>query len=340
MSGRKTYRKIITSPEIIAQINPKNTMLMEKFLKNFATRRSPKSVVVYRSNLKMFFCYCVTELDNKFYIDLKKYDLMEFFDYCVTELKWHSNRFHEMHSCLSSFSTWIENYYDDQYPMFRNLLPKIEKPDRTTVREKSVFTKVELDELLSWLIEEGRIFEQCLLTMMIASGARISEMERFKVSMIDENNLAFDNLFIETTEEMRVKGRGVDGKKIVRYLLKDVFLPYYKKWLPIREQIMKENGQEHDYVFVTKTGEPATEATFRSCFNKWNQVLNKHFYPHSMRHYWTSMLDKAGVDKELIQYMQDWSSDSMVTLYNDNTLKDKKWKCLDKLKEGLQNNSI
>jgi hypothetical protein len=52
------------------------------------------------------------------------------------------------------------------------------------------------------------------------------------------------------------------------------------------------------------------------------------------------MLDKAGVDKELIQYMQDWSSDSMVNLYNDNTLKDKKWKCFDKLKEGLQNNSI
>jgi site-specific recombinase XerD len=313
---------------------------MEKFLKNFATRRSPKSVVVYRSNLKMFFCYCVTELDNKFFIDLKKYDLMEFFDYCVTELKWHSNRFHEMHSCLSSFSTWIENYYDEQYPMFRNLLPKIEKPDRNAVREKSIFTKAELDGLLEWLIAEDKVFEQCLLTMMIASGARISEMERFKVSMIDENNLAFDDLFIETTEEMRVKGRGVDGKKIVRYLLKDVFLPYYKKWLPVREQIMKENGKEHDYVFVTKNGDPATETTFRSCFNQWNKYLNKHFYPHSMRHYWTSMLDKAGVDKELIQYMQDWSSDSMVNLYNDNTLKDKKWKCLDKLKEGLQNNSI
>ena len=32
--GRETYRKIITSPELIEQINPENVKLMERFLKN------------------------------------------------------------------------------------------------------------------------------------------------------------------------------------------------------------------------------------------------------------------------------------------------------------------
>ena len=50
-NGRETYRKIITSPELTAQINPKNMQFVERFLKNFATKRSPKSVTVYRSNL-------------------------------------------------------------------------------------------------------------------------------------------------------------------------------------------------------------------------------------------------------------------------------------------------
>ena len=46
-TGRKTFRKVITSPELTAQINPKNTQLMERFLKNFSTKHSPKSVVSF-----------------------------------------------------------------------------------------------------------------------------------------------------------------------------------------------------------------------------------------------------------------------------------------------------
>ena len=125
--GRKTFRKIITSESLIEQINPNNKKLIERFLKNFATKRSPKSVTVYRSNLHMFFCWNVENNDNIFFIDFNKYMLLDFFDYCCTELKWSSSRYSQMHSCLSSFSTFIEDIYDEQYPNFRNLLPKIEK---------------------------------------------------------------------------------------------------------------------------------------------------------------------------------------------------------------------
>lgn len=337
--GRETYRKVITSPELTAQINPKNIQLMERFLKNFATKRSPKSVVSYRSNLTIFLTWNLTENENKFFVDIKKFELMDFFDYCVTELKWNSNRYAQMHSCLSSFSTWIENVYDEKYPSFRNLLPKIEKPAKEAVRKKSVFTKDELDKLLDWLGEQGRVNEQCLLATMMASGARVSELGRFTTTMIDENNTAFEGLFLETTEEMQVKGRGVNGKKIVRYIIKDIFLPYYKKWLPIREQIMKDNGKDHDYIFITQYGEPASVPTFRGWMEKWDTVLDKHLYAHSMRHFWTTYLLGVGLEKELVQEMQDWSSDTLVSLYNDATAKDRKWKGLEKLKAALEQDS-
>ena len=55
--GRETFRKVITSPELIAQINPKNQQLADRFLKNFATKRSPNSVISYRSNLNIFMCW-------------------------------------------------------------------------------------------------------------------------------------------------------------------------------------------------------------------------------------------------------------------------------------------
>ena len=338
--GRKTFRKIITSPELIEQINPKNVQLVDRFLKNFATKRSPNSVVSYKSNLNIFFCYNVLYNENKFFVELKKYDLMDFFDYCCTELKWSSNRYAQMHSTLSSFSTWIENIYDEKYPTFRNLLPKIEKLPKENVRKKSVFKKDELDSLMDWLGEQDRINEQCLLALIMSSGSRASELVRFTTDMIDEEHTAFDGLFLETTEDIRVKGRGVNGKFIPRYLIKDIFLPYYKKWLPVRNEIMNKANKEHNYIFIKTDGEPAQVSTIRSWMEKWDNVLDKHWYPHAGRHFWCSYLLSIGLEKQLVQELQAWSSDTLVDIYNDNTAKDMQWKGLDKLRAVLEQESI
>ena len=157
MSGRETYRRIITSKENTEKINKDNITLMDRFLKNLSTKRSPKTVENYKSNLIIFFTWNLLENENIFFIDVKKYMLMDFFDYCVTELKWGSNRYAQMHSCISSFSNWIENIYDDRYPNFRNLVKKIEKLPKETVRKKSIFKKEELDSLMKWLDEKGVI---------------------------------------------------------------------------------------------------------------------------------------------------------------------------------------
>lgn len=338
--GRETFRKVITSPELIAQINPKNQQLADRFLKNFATKRSPNSVISYRSNLNIFMCWNILWNENKFFVDIKKYELMDFFDFCVTELKWGSNRYAQMHSCLSSFSTWIENIYDEKYPTFRNLLPKIEKLPKEAVRKKSVFKKEELDKLMDWLGEQGKVNEQCLLALIMSSGSRASELLRFTTDMIDENHTAFEGLFLETTEDVRVKGRGVNGKYIPRYLIKDIFLPYYKQWLPVREQIMKETGKDHNFIFIRPDGEPALISTIRSWMEKWDDVFDKHWYPHAGRHFWTTYLLSIGLEKELIQELQKWSSDALVDIYNDATAKDRKWKNLDKLKAALEEESF
>lgn len=338
--GRETFRKVITSPELIAQINPKNQQLADRFLKNFATKRSPNSVISYRSNLNIFMCWNILWNENKFFVDIKKYELMDFFDFCVTELKWGSNRYAQMHSCLSSFSTWIENIYDEKYPTFRNLLPKIEKLPKEAVRKKSVFKKEELDKLMDWLGEQSKVNEQCLLALIMSSGSRASELLRFTTDMIDENHTAFEGLFLETTEDVRVKGRGVNGKYIPRYLIKDIFLPYYKQWLPVREQIMKETGKDHNFIFIRPDGEPALISTIRSWMEKWDDVLDKHWYPHAGRHFWTTYLLSIGLEKELIQELQKWSSDALVDIYNDATAKDRKWKNLDKLKAALEEESF
>lgn len=336
---RKTFRKVITNPELIEQINPENKKLMERFLKNFATKRSPNSVVSYRSNLNIFMCWNILENDNCFFIDIKKRELLDFFDYCVTELKWSPNRYAQMHSCLSSFSAWIENFYDEDYPSFRNLLPKIEKPVKENVREKTVLQKEDIDKLIKYFEDNGMAQDACLLSLAISCGARVSELARFTTDLIDEENTVFDGLFLETTKEIQTKGRGVNGKALRKYILKDMFLPNYHKWLEIRKEIMDEADQEHDYIFVTKDGKPANSDRLRDWMSNWSEIVGQPCYPHNFRHYHISFLKKLEIEDDFIVYLTGWSEStghSMVTIYNDLTAKDRKWKNLDRLKAALE----
>lgn len=342
MAGRKTFRKVITSDELISQINKENVKLMERFLKNFATKRSPKSVTVYRSNLNIFFCWCVENLENKPFIKLKRLDFLDFFDYALVELKWSPARFSQMASCLSSFSDWIETYYGDieGYENFRNLVKKIEKPAKEAVREKTVLSEEDMDKLFNVLKESNRIQEQCLLALAISCGARVSELARFTTDIIDEENTVFDGLFLKTTNKIISKGRGTGGKLIYKYILKDMFLPYYKEWLPIREQIMKETGQDHNYLFVTKDGKPANADRLRDWIGTWSDIVGQPMFPHALRHYNVSMYKRLNLDDNLIVYLTGWAEGTghtMISIYNDNDIADEDFDCLNNLKEFLNN---
>ena len=343
MAGRETYRKVITSEELIAQINPENIKLIERFLKNFATKRSPKSVVVYRSNLNIFFVWNLLENSNKPFAEIKKLEILDFFDYALSELRWSPNRFHQCHSSLSSFSNWIETYYDevDGYKNFRNIVKMIEKPSKEAVREKTVLKEKDIDKIFILLEEENRIQEQCLLALAISCGARVSELAQFTTSLIDEENTVFDGLFLETTDKIRTKGAGVTGKMLKKYILKDMFLPYYHKWLVEREEILKETGQNHDFVFITKDGNPANADRLRDWIGTWGDIIEQTVYPHSLRHYQISLLKRLEIDDDLIVYLTGWAEGTghtMISIYNDNELRDTKFVCLDNLKNFLNNN--
>lgn len=343
--GRETYRKIITSDDLIERINPENKKLMERFLKNFATKRSPNSVVSYRSNLNIFFVWCLLECDNKPFIKLRKLEILDFFDYALSELRWSPNRFHQFHSCLSSFSNWIENYMDDVegYENFRNIVKKIEKPPKEAVREKTVLQKEDIDKIFLTLEDSRKTQEQCLLALAISCGARVSELARFTISLIDEENTVFDGLFLETTEKIRTKGSGTLGKRIKKYILKDTFIPYYHKWLIERENIMKETGQDHDFLFITKDGNPANADRLRDWIGTWGDIIGQPSYPHLYRHRNITALRELEIEDDLIVYLTGWAEGTghtMIAIYDDTELKNKQFKSLDKLKTALKENKI
>lgn len=347
MLARKTYKKVITSDELIGQINPVNVKLINRFLKNFNTKRSDASVRVYKSNFNIFFCWNVVYNDNISFIDIKKSQLLDFFDFAVSELKWSPNRYAQMWSSLSSLSNFIENILDDEYPNFRNIVKKIEKLPKNMVREKTVLTEEQINNLMKWLESKELYQEACLLALAISSGARISELFRFDIDILDENNLAFDDLFLETKREIKTKGAGKQGAMKYKYIIKDIFIPRYNNWLKEREKILQEKGLQHNSLFIKRDGTPAGAETARSWMRKWENYLTNeepsnvehkevHFYPHCLRHYIVTHLSRIGLESDFIIAVMGWKSADMYAIYNDMTAKEKNWKTLGKLKESLK----
>jgi integrase len=337
--SRKTFRLVIVTPELLEKVNPKNLELGKKFLKEKNTRSSDGTIKGYESDLNIFWCYNLENNDNKFFVDIRKIEFADFFSYCMSELKWSSARFGRMRSCLSSFSQFIEKFYDDSFPMFKNVILKsIESIPKNPVREKTILSEEQVDGLMKYLsVELNEPQEACLLALAIGSGARISELLRFTTDIIDENNTAFEGLFIETLKPVKTKGRSKMGKMLYKYIIKDAFLPYYKTWLAEREKILNKNNKQHNYLFIKKDGSPAELGTIRSWQEKWETFLGVPFYAHCLRHYLVTRLARLGMNQDLIVELMGWSSSEMFKVYSDLTAKDREWKELEKLKGILAN---
>ena len=84
--ARKTFKKITTSPELIEKICNDNKKLMKLFLQDKNRKCSDATIKGYTSDLNIFFCWVVDNADNKFYPNIKKYEISNFFTFCIDEL--------------------------------------------------------------------------------------------------------------------------------------------------------------------------------------------------------------------------------------------------------------
>lgn len=340
---RSIYRNQITDEKHWKKVNKNNVQLMERFLKNKNNICSDLTVKGYESDCKIFFTWNYLYNNNKNFYEIKKIEFSDYFSFGTEELKWSPNRYSRMRSCLSSLSDFVERFYgeEQEYKNFRNIINKvIDKVQKAPKHEKTVLSEEQVNNLLNYLSKTlNKPQEACLLALAIGCGARVSELLRINISLIDENNLAFDDLFIETSKEIKTKGHGKAGKPLYKYIIKDVFVPYYHVWLEERKKIMKKNNKEHDFLFIKSNGEPAKVSTIRSWITKWEEFLQTPFYPHCLRHYIVTYLSRLGLSSDFIISIMGWSSAEMYKTYCDLTAKEKKWKDLGKLKNALDNNT-
>ena len=320
--GRGTVYNNITSPELVKQISQENKDLMNDFLEYLQSiDRAATTIKVYRNNLEIFFVWNLQNNNNKSFVDLSKREIAKFQNYALNTLGWGSARMKNVKSALSSLSTYIEDILDDEYEDFRPIINKIKNPVSEPKREKTVLKDEEVDELLHTLVENKKYQMACAVALAAMSGARKSELLRFKVSYFDDENIMEGTGLYKTPEKIKTKGRG-KGKMLNKYTLKD-FKYYLDLWLEER----KKKGIESEWIFVGKDGEQMKKSNLDSYANTISNMIGKPFYFHCMRHYLCTKLSKLNIPDAVIVEYYGWGGANgggleMKSLYDDTEASD------------------
>ena len=317
---RKTQQNKITTPELLAQINPENKTLVDDYLSYLkAIQRSDTTIAAYKNDLDIWMCWNVQHNNNKHFCDLSRRNVIAFQDWLLNTNKNSSARVRRLKSSLSALGNYIESMLDDEYPKYRNMIHKVPSPTNEHVREKTVFSLEQLTELMQELVERGQAQKACAVALAMYSGARKSELVRFKHEYFVDSNILYGALY-KTPEKIKTKGRGVNGKLLYKYVLSTEFKPYFDNWMKQRDEL----GINSDWLFVAKSQDGSyaqlDSDTLNSWANSFTQMLGIDFYWHSLRHFFTTFLStKMNIPDNVIKDIVGWSDVKLVDLYRDTS---------------------
>lgn len=318
--SRSTVYNNIVDDEVFKNVNKDNKELMEDFLDYLVSiDRSKTTIAQYRNDLKIFFCWNYANNDNKNFTELTKREFAKFQKHALTEWQWSSNRLAREKSTLSSLSNYIENILDDEIENYKPVVRKVESPIKQPVREKTVISDVEVQNILDTLVADKKYREACAFALAAFGGARKSELLRYKVSYFDDENIMSDAALYKTPEKIKTKGRGSKGKELIKYTLMD-FKKYLDLWMNERKEF---NTPDNEYIFCDlSTGKTSTISIFETMSEDITEILGRPFYFHALRHQLCSRLFRLGLPSDVIQEYFGWNSAEMLNIYNDNEASD------------------
>lgn len=311
---RKTKMNSITSPELWAQVNPDNKQLLADFMDYLrSVQRSETTIHGYENDIQIAWVWCLLHNNNTFFVDWTKRNVVAYQNWLLNSNENSPARIRRLKAALSSLSNYICNVLDDEFPNFRNIINKVENPVNRPVREKTVWEDEELEGLLEKLVKKKNYDKACYLALAMYSGRRKAELCRFKVTDFDDDKLVCGGALYKSAP-LKTKGRG-GGKMINCYTLAKKFKPYLDLWMESR----KEKGIDSEWLFPNKSNpsEHIPISTANSWSNTYTRMSGKPSYIHSLRHYFTTSLAKAGIPDGVIQSIIAWESGDMVRVYKD-----------------------
>src|SRR5690606_39010993 len=237
-----------------------------------------KTLRQYKSALRIFARWvhenCIPKGSTTI-VMLKPRDAMRYQDWLIRQgLSASGIRFKR--SVVSSLCGYIEVYWSDRYPNFRNIYSKAIKPVKNVKKKEKVpLTIEEIDRLSRELTRQEEWQKLAYLWFTYVTGCRREESRQLLKEVITYNRAVDTKGNVKKyylTHTIRAKGEGKIGK-VRRFKFDDRAMEAIKKWIEYRgEQVETDDCP---YVFVSKSKDGVYKQLTPNTFNLWCDHFSK-----------------------------------------------------------------
>jgi len=314
------YKKIeeVTDEFWENEVNEINKEIIEDFLSQ--QHLSPKTLKQYKSALRIFAKWVHDYARNKDIPDLKPRDALKYQNWLIEKgLSPSGIKFKR--SAVSSLCGFIEVYYNDEYPMFRNIFTKaIPNVAKSPVKEKKPLTTKEIDKLVDYLTKKEEWQKLAWVLFTYSTGCRREESRQLLTEVVTyekHKDKHGNEKPYYVTHNIRAKGKGREGK-IRKFAFDEKAMRAIKKWLEYRKSIFPDD--DCPYVFVRKAKDGYKQLS-ANAFNLWckqfSEILGgRPVHPHLFRSSRaTNAVVEDGKSVESVQALLGHESSSTTQIY-------------------------
>jgi site-specific recombinase XerD len=300
------------------EVNDYNKELIEAFLEQ--AHLSPATLKQYKSALRIFAKWVEDHCRGKDIPDLKPRDALKYQNWLISkELSPNAIKFKR--SSVSSLCGFIEVYYNDEHPNFRNIFTKaIPNVAKNAVKEKIPLTTKEIEKLIRVLTKREEWQKIAYIWFTYSTGCRREESRQLLTEVgtygkhkdKDGNEKPY-----YVTHNIRAKGRGKEGK-VRKFTFDDKAMKAIQKWLEYRkEQVVNDDCP---YIFVSKSKDGYKQLsanTFNLWCNEFSKILDgKPVHPHLFRSSRaTNAVIEEGKDIKAVQKLLGHNSSQTTEIY-------------------------
>lgn len=309
------------------EVDEENKALIEDFLSQ--QHLSPATLKQYESALKIFARWvhenCIPKGKKKI-TELKPRDALRFQNYLI-EQGLSPNAIKFKRSAVSSLCGFIEVYYNDVYPNFRNIYTKaIPNVPKSNVKEKMPLTTEEIEKLIKELTKREEWQKLAYVLFTYSTGCRREEArqlltevvtyEKYKDAHGNEKNYY-------VTHKIRAKGRGKEGK-VRRFMFDERAMQAIKKWVEYRKTLVENDDCPYVFVSKHKNGfRRLSPNTFNLWCEEFSEILGgRPVHPHLFRSSRATIaVVEEGKSIEAVQHLLGHESPTTTQIYivKDNT---------------------
>lgn len=261
-----------TDEEFKEKMSSINRELVSGFLEQ--SHLSDQTLKQYKSAIYIFCKWIHDELDNKDIVDLKPRHALQFQNFLINN-GLSSSAIKMRRYAVSSLCGFIEVYYGDEYPNFRNIYTRaIPSVADTFVKEKKPLSTEEIEKLISVLTEEEEYQKVAYVLFTFSSGCRREESRQLLSEVINYSKHrgkdgSEKNFYV--THNIRAKGKGKEGKNR-RFTFDERTMQAIKQWIEFRESEVDDD--DCPYVFVSKYKGKYRQLSANT-FNLWCEQFSK-----------------------------------------------------------------